>query len=195
MRDGKLFKRWEEAGGGRVGGLLLERVAYFLQQHFGAREGWGVGRRWRGSALDLVDNLYQRKNTRGNDEKLNDLIDEDAVGDDWGPGILRLCKRLVGFSIDRKEKIVEVHAFQNGSDWRHDNIRNQAVDDFSETSADDNTDCEVDDISSGDEFAEFLGNLHSVGQASRRSRAGFSRHSFTRTRNVTASLPSTTRWS
>ncbi len=56
--------------------LFFQSVAYFFQQHLGA---CGDGRFCRGGcrgAFDLVDDFHQSENTRRDDEKFDNLVDE-----------------------------------------------------------------------------------------------------------------------
>ena len=119
-----------------------------------------------GPVFTLADGIAVKKPgeiTRPLIEKwLDDIVvvDEDAVADDWRARGLGGGEGFVAFAVEGNEEAAEIDAFHRGSDRRHDDLGNEAVDDFSEGRTDDHADGEVDDISTGDEFTEFLGDFH-----------------------------------
>ena len=148
--------------------LFFKGIADFLQKEFRFRGCGGFSGLFR-RAFDLIHDLHKRKYAGGNDHKFDHRIQKNAVTDDRCAGFFGLGQGVVGFSVDRKKQVAEVHAFEDRPDRRHDHIHNEAVDDFSKRGTDDDADSQVNDITTGDKFFEFLSNLHAPMQKEMRS--------------------------
>lgn len=93
--------------------------------------------------------LNDQENGKGDDDEINDGIDEDAIVDGYGG--------LVSFRfLEGDYQVGKINLAQKHADGRHYDVGNEGTDYFSEGGADDDADCQVDDVPLHGEFFEFL---------------------------------------
>ena len=133
--------------------LLLEGVADLSEElHF--LGGLGIGR-GGGSGLlllaaHLVDPLDQQEDHDGDEQEVDDGLDEAAVLD----GGLLDAGRLVRGPDDALQG-GEVDAAEEGADDGHEHIVHQGLDDGGERAADDDAHGHIHHVATGDELLEF----------------------------------------
>ena len=79
------------------------------------------------SAFKTIDLLYQQKDRKRHDQKVDQRIDEQAVIKRCGIGLLCLCESGIRRAGKVDEKTAEINLAQQQSDRRHDNILDQEV--------------------------------------------------------------------
>ena len=125
----------------------------FFRRRRGRRSGLG-------RFLELVDLLDHDKNDERDDQKINDIVEEQAVIQSRRSGFLRLGQGRKRLSGHIQIKIAEIHFAEQKPDRRHDNITDHGGHDLSERAADDHTDRHIDHITAHDELFEFVHELH-----------------------------------
>ena len=103
--------------------------------------------------LEGVDGLEPHEDGEGDDQKIDDGLDELAVGDDHG--------RDVTFGgLQGHGEIAEVHSPQDQTNWRHDHVTHEGGDYLAEGGTNDDTDRHVDDVAPGCKGLELLNQTH-----------------------------------
>lgn len=97
----------------------------------------------------MVDKADEDEDREGDDEKVDDVLDEIAVGD---AGVA-VAAEDVG---DGEGEGGEVGAAEEETDEGHEDVGDERGDDFAEGATDDDTDGEVDDVATVDEGFEFV---------------------------------------
>ena len=121
--------------------LVFQEVTDFCEQFLfgtGLWSGLGSGRLFL-LAADCGDELHEEEHTEGDDDKIDDVLDECTVGDG--------C-RLGAFSSQRVEgqgigEVLEIDPSDNPSDGRHEDVVDHAGNNLAERTADNHTDCHV----------------------------------------------------
>jgi hypothetical protein len=115
--------------------------------------GRGGRRRWAPESVDL---LHEQENSERDNEEVNDRVDEVSVRNYRYTGLLGLIKTLVSASAEDNKEVLEVEASHYFSDGRHDDIAHKRCHDGSERGADDDADCEIENIAAHREFFELF---------------------------------------
>src|SRR5690606_11463586 len=106
------------------------------------------GRRRR-RLLELVELADDHEDGEGDDDEVDDRVDELAVADDDGGA-------AVGRALQRQGEAREVHVAEQDADGRHQHSGDEGPDDLPEGGPDDYADRHVDDVPSHREVLEFL---------------------------------------
>ena len=123
--------------------------------------GWSLCRlRFLEGIVSLVDSLDDHEQDKGNQQELDDILDEAAVGKHSGTGILRSVQTCVVFTVQCDEHAGKVDLSSCNRYDRHDDVVDQRIDDGAECAADDDTDSHIDDVSARYELSEFLHKTH-----------------------------------
>src|SRR6185437_14833541 len=114
-------------------GALLQDITDFLEQNLAA------GRRRRGLLLvdHRRDQLDQPEDGEGDDNEVEDRVDEHADIDGRRAGPLRVRQRVVVLSVQREEDVAEVDPADRHAEQRIEDVLHEAVDDGREGHADD----------------------------------------------------------
>ena len=110
--------------------LFFEGIPDLFEKELRFRRRGGFDGLFR-RAFDLINDLHQRKNAGGNDEKFDHRIQKNPIANDRCTGFLGLAQGFVYSSVDRKKQVAEIDAFEDRADRRHDHVHDEAVNDFS----------------------------------------------------------------
>ena len=142
---------------------FLEQVAYVCQEQF------FLGRRRRRGrllllAMESADRLDHKKDGGGNDEKVDDRVDEQPVVDGGRASLLCRGQAVIMLAAEIDEQAAEVHIAHQHADRGHHDVGHERTDNSSESPANDDTDGQIHNVSAHDEFFEFFqhGCLHWV---------------------------------
>jgi hypothetical protein len=106
--------------------------------------------------VELIDQPYDQENDEGDDQKINDRVDEQAVV--YGSCTSLLCFGQTGVvaSGQIEKKIGKVNPTQQHTDrWHHD-VVDQRGHNRAECSANNNGYRQIDDVTTIDEIPEFF---------------------------------------
>ena len=144
--------------------LLLQQVTNFGQQLFLCR----TLRLFRGGsglfllAVQLVDALEHQEDTEGDDEEVDDVLNETTVGEYRCSGFLCGSQRGVVSIAKIDEQIGKVDAASSQADDRHEHVVDQRGDNLSKRAADDDTDSHVHYVALHGKLFEFTDKSHSL---------------------------------
>src|SRR5262249_15379725 len=89
-------------------------------------------------------------------QEINDRVDEVSIRNYRHTGLLDLIKTLISASTEDKKEVLEVEASHYLSDRRHDDIAHKRCHNGSERGADDDANCQIQNIAAHGEFFEFF---------------------------------------
>jgi hypothetical protein len=111
-------------------------------------------------APQFINHLYKQKHRKGDNDKADDGVNEDADINRHGTRCLGKGNRFVGtghFAIfQNKKEIRKINIPQKQTDGWHDDILDKRIDNGAEGRPDDNSNSHIHDVSSHRKFFEFL---------------------------------------
>jgi len=107
--------------------------------------------------VSLFDN---QKDDEGDNEEIDDRVDEQSVIDCRSPGGFGGGERIVMFVRQADEQAREIHLAEQQADRRHDDIADERRNDLAECRADDDADRQIDNIAACGEITKFLEEVH-----------------------------------
>src|SRR5207248_11647547 len=119
----------------------------------GAFFGNRCGDRLRPHPVYLPD---EQKHGEGNDQKLEDRIQEVPVGDNRSAGRFRLREGWIGAGGEVDEQVFKIHPSDNQSDRRHQDVVHERRHNLSEGRTDDQTDRKIQYVAADGKLFEFL---------------------------------------
>ena len=104
----------------------------------------------------LVHGLHQQEYAEGDDDEIDDVLQESAVVHRAHPGSVGGFRAGVALEVQREEQAAQVHAASQQADDGHQHIIHQRVDDGGECAADHNAGGQLQNVAAGAEFFEVL---------------------------------------
>jgi hypothetical protein len=116
---------------------------------------------YRFFALSRVHGLHDQENDEPDDQEIDDVVDEHAVGNYRNSFRFRVGERdgIAFRVIENIEQTGQINFAQQQTDERHDDAVNQRGDDLAKSYADDYRYGQINDISARDEILEFFQHL------------------------------------
>ena len=98
-------------------------------------------------ALESVHEFNQHKHTGGDDEEINDGVDELSVGNNRDAGFTGLGEgvELALGVVEEEKEVGEIDAAHEFADGGHEDVGDEGADDLAERAADDEANREIDD--------------------------------------------------
>lgn len=118
---------------------------------------------WLGEALRHADD---EEDGDGDDQKVDDGVEEVAVIDGNGTGLLGFRQRGIMRSGQADEEVGKIDSAEEFADRGHDDVRHQGGDDFAESTANDDSDGQIEDVTAHNEgleiFPHMVGNIENT---------------------------------
>ena len=105
--------------------------------------------------MQTVDSFDHEENDESGQQKLYDQLNKVSVSKYRGCGVPGSLKRGIRIAVERQHQVCKINFAGNQGNDRHNNVPYQGIDNTGKSTADNDTDCHIHDISTHDKSREF----------------------------------------